>query len=114
MSSVIRRWVLFGIIQNQAGRLKDSYVGDVGTNKIRLGSKLDLLKKHICETCGKKFRKIEELMQHEQVIHGKDLLYQCKQCNVGFTGMEQMRDHAKKYHSYNKMKEKKSKNDDNN
>ena len=53
-------------------------------------------------------------MQHEQVTHGKDLLYECKQCNVGFTGMEQMRDHAKKYHSYNKMKEKKSKNDDNN
>ena len=72
MSSVIRRWVLFGTIQNPDGRLKDSYVGDVGTNKIRLGSKLELLKKQICETCGKKFRKIEELMQHEQVIHGKD------------------------------------------
>jgi predicted RNA-binding protein with PUA domain len=44
-------------------------------------------------------------MQHTQVTHGKDLLYQCKQCNVSFTGMEQMRDHAKKFHSYNKTKE---------
>lgn len=43
-------------------------------------------------------------MQHEQVTHGKDLLYHCKECNVSFSGMEQMRDHIKKYHSYNKEK----------
>ena len=94
--------------------MKDSCVEGVGTNIISLGIKLELFKKHICEACEKKFRKIEELMQHKQVIHGKSLLYECKQCNVGFTGMEQMRDHAKKYHSYNKIKDKKIRSDDNN
>jgi len=44
-------------------------------------------------------------MQHEQVTHGKDLLYHCDKCDVGFSGMEQMRDHIKKYHSYNKEKD---------
>ena len=53
-------------------------------------------------------------MQHEQVMHGKDMLYDCKKCNVGFIGMEQMRDHVKKFHSYNKMKEKKINYNDNN
>ena len=64
---------------------------------------MDIFKKNICETCGKKFRKIEELMQHKQVIHGKDLLYYCKKCNMSFEGMEQMRDHTKKSHSYNNI-----------
>jgi hypothetical protein len=66
-----------------------------------------MFKKYECETCRKKFRKIEEKMQHEQVIHGKDLPYECKRCCLSFTGMEQMRDHAKKCHSYNKIKEEK-------
>jgi transcriptional regulator NrdR family protein len=65
---------------------------------------MDLLKKHVCESCNRKFTRIEELMQHKQVTHGKDLLYECKRCGVAFTGMEQIRDHAKKFHSYNKMK----------
>lgn len=39
-------------------------------------------------------------MQHEQVIHGNGRQYYCKKCNLGFFGMEQMRDHIKKYHSY--------------
>jgi hypothetical protein len=43
-------------------------------------------------------------MQHTQVIHGKDLLYYCKQCDVSFNGMEQMRDHAKKFHTYYRKK----------
>lgn len=43
-------------------------------------------------------------MQHEQVAH-EQKLYLCNECNLGFEGMEQMRDHAKKFHSYNKMKE---------
>jgi hypothetical protein len=30
----------------------------------------------------------------------------CKECNIGFEGMEQMRDHARKFHSYNRMKKK--------
>jgi hypothetical protein len=45
------------------------------------------------------------LMQHTQVVHGKDLLYYCKQCDVSFNGMEQMRDHAKKFHTYRKKLE---------
>jgi hypothetical protein len=44
-------------------------------------------------------------MQHTQVVHGKDLLYYCKQCDVRFNGMEQMRDHAKKFHTYRKKLE---------
>ena len=61
---------------------------------------LDFLRTQKCLKCGRKFRKVEELMQHEQVVHGKDLLYECKKCGVGFSGMEQMRDHIKKFHSY--------------
>ncbi|HKZ62635.1 MAG TPA: hypothetical protein VJZ68_09535 [Nitrososphaera sp.] len=64
-----------------------------------------MLKKHECETCGSKFRKVEELMQHRQVAH-EQKLYMCIECKMGFEGMEQMRDHAKKFHSYNRIKEK--------
>ena len=64
---------------------------------------MGIFNKNICETCAKKFRKIEELMQHKQVIHGKDLLYYCKKCDMSFEGMEQMRDHTKKFHSYNNI-----------
>ncbi len=71
---------------------------------------MDLLKKHKCETCGRKFRKIEEFMQHQQVAH-EQRLYICRECNIGFEGMEQMRDHAKKFHSYNKMKAEKEEKD---
>lgn len=63
-----------------------------------------MFKKHECKTCGRRFRKIEELMQHQQIAH-EDRLYRCNECNAAFGGMEQMRDHAKKFHSYNKMKE---------
>ena len=42
---------------------------------------MHLFKKFKCEKCDKKFRQQEELMQHEQVAHGKDLLYDCKECN---------------------------------
>ena len=66
---------------------------------------MGLFKKHICERCGRKFRKMEEIMQHTELIHGKDLLYDCKKCNLSFEGMEQMRDHIKKFHSYNKIVE---------
>jgi uncharacterized C2H2 Zn-finger protein len=76
---------------------------------------IGLFKKHICERCGTKFRKMEKMMQHIELIHGKGLLYDCKMCNVSFEGMEQMRDHIKKFHSYNKIVEqrnnKKSNND---
>jgi DNA-directed RNA polymerase subunit RPC12/RpoP len=63
---------------------------------------MDIFKKHVCDRCGTKFWRVEALMQHLQVIHGKGLLYECKPCNAKFDGMEQMRDHLKKFHSYNK------------
>jgi hypothetical protein len=44
-------------------------------------------------------------MQHTQIVHGNHILYHCRQCNVSFEGMEQMRDHAKRFHSYNKIRE---------
>jgi hypothetical protein len=72
-----------------------------------------LFKKNICENCGRKFRKMEEMMQHRQLVHGKDLLYDCNNCNVSFEGMEQMRDHIKKFHSYNKIVEQRNIKDDN-
>jgi hypothetical protein len=61
-----------------------------------------LFAKHGCEKCGRKFRKIEELMQHQQIAH-ECKQYVCEKCGTGFDGMEQMRDHAKKFHSYHKM-----------
>jgi KRAB domain-containing zinc finger protein len=61
------------------------------------------LRRNKCNKCGKRFHKIEELMQHTQVLHGKDIFYQCRKCNVSFQGMEQMRDHARKFHTYNKI-----------
>ena len=60
-----------------------------------------LFKKHKCDKCGTKYRKIEELMQHQQIAHEASL-YVCNQCQASFEGMEQMRDHAKKFHSYRK------------
>jgi hypothetical protein len=38
-------------------------------------------------------------------VHGKDIFYRCRKCNVSFQGMEQMRDHARNFHSYNKIKQ---------
>jgi DNA-directed RNA polymerase subunit RPC12/RpoP len=58
------------------------------------------LKKFRCEKCQKKFRQQEELMQHEQVVHGKDIPYECKECKQSFTSMEQMRTHLQRHHSY--------------
>lgn len=65
-----------------------------------------VFKRYECKICKKKFRKIEESMQHQQVIHGTGRSYTCKKCNLSFDGMEQMRDHIKKTHSYNVMKKK--------
>jgi len=83
--------------------LKAIYAGTAGTARTTIGD--DMFKKHECDTCGSKFNKVEELMQHQQVSH-EQRLYICNECNMGFEGMEQMRDHAKKFHSYNKRKEK--------
>lgn len=59
-----------------------------------------IFRRYRCDICKKRFRRIEFAMQHEQVIHGNGRQYYCKKCNLGFFGMEQMRDHIKKYHSY--------------
>ena len=61
---------------------------------------MEFFRRYLCETCARRFWKIEQLMQHEQVVHGANLQYECRQCNVTFAGMEQMREHAKKFHSY--------------
>ena len=47
-------------------------------------SNMGLFKKNVCEHCNKKFSKKEELMQHLQVIHFKDLPYDCKECKKIF------------------------------
>jgi DNA-directed RNA polymerase subunit RPC12/RpoP len=60
-------------------------------------------KNYSCPVCEKKFQKVEQLMQHQQLAH-ENKLYECRQCKASFEGMEQMRDHAKKFHSYTKKK----------
>ena len=65
---------------------------------------LNLWKKFDCPLCNKRFRKIEDSMQHEQVIHGTGKIYTCNSCNLKFFGMQQMRDHIKKKHQYTKNK----------
>jgi len=65
---------------------------------------MNIFKKHLCEDCGTKFRKIEQMMQHIQAVHGKGIIYECKSCNMKFEGMAHMREHVMKFHSYNKMK----------
>lgn len=59
-------------------------------------------KKFHCDICNKKFKQIEELMQHHQVLHNKDLPYDCKKCNQNFSNMEDMRTHLQREHSYKK------------
>lgn len=51
--------------------------------------------------CGKRYRRAHDLMQHYQVTH-EDKLYECKQCDLKFNGMEQMRQHIMRSHPYKK------------
>ena len=55
-----------------------------------------------CEKCDLKFKSQEELMQHLQITHYKDLPYDCKKCGENFSHMEDMRTHLQKHHSYKK------------
>jgi len=59
-------------------------------------------KKIKCDVCDKKFSEEIELMNHKQIIHGKDLQYDCKECNKYFSNMEDMRTHLQREHSYKK------------
>jgi hydrogenase maturation factor HypF (carbamoyltransferase family) len=63
--------------------------------------KFSLLKKTSCTFCGEKFSTLESLMSHFQTMHDNHI-YECKKCNMDFEGMEMMRDHIRKYHSYKK------------
>jgi KRAB domain-containing zinc finger protein len=63
---------------------------------------MDFFKKNTFELCGKKFSIKENLMQHLQIIHYKDLPYDCKECNENFSNMEDMRTHLQRCHSYKK------------
>jgi len=41
-------------------------------------------RKFECENCHQRFSQQEELMQHQEVVHNKDLPYDCKKCNEFF------------------------------
>ena len=71
-------------------------------NKRQSQDELMFFKKNVCDICKAKFSKIEELMQHQQVTHYKDLPYDCKECNESFSNMEDMRTHLQREHSYKK------------
>jgi len=40
-------------------------------------------------------------MRHFQIAHDNKI-YECKKCNMKFEGMEVMRDHIRRNHSYKK------------
>jgi KRAB domain-containing zinc finger protein len=61
-----------------------------------------LFKKFTCDVCSSKFSRQEELMNHKQIVHGKDLQYDCKECKKYFSNMEDMRTHLQREHSYKK------------
>ncbi len=63
---------------------------------------MGFFKKIRCDICDKKFSKEVEMMNHKEIIHGKDLEYDCKECNKYFSNMEDMRTHLQKEHSYKK------------
>lgn len=63
---------------------------------------MNLFKNKACQTCGSRFRTDEELMQHGQTVHGKDIPYDCKECNQSFSNMQDMRTHLQRFHSYKK------------
>jgi len=64
--------------------------------------KVNFLKKFQCDNCHKKFSKQEEIMNHKQIVHGKDSQYDCKECEKEFSNMEDMRTHLQRKHSYKK------------
>lgn len=61
-----------------------------------------LFKKETCAECGKSFKTVEEIMQHAQITHGKDIPYNCAKCQKSFSNMQDMRTHLQQFHSYKK------------
>lgn len=66
------------------------------------GDRLRFFKKVKCDICNGRFSKEEELMNHKQIVHGKDLQYDCTECGRCFSNMEDMRNHLQREHSYRK------------
>ncbi|MDE1830244.1 MAG: hypothetical protein KGI25_07975 [Thaumarchaeota archaeon] len=56
-------------------------------------------KKYKCQKCDRKFGQEEELMHHEMIAHSS-ALYDCKDCNLYFSSMEEMRTHLQREHQY--------------
>ena len=56
----------------------------LGRKESRVWIKVGFFKKIKCEVCDKKFSKEEERMNHKQIVHGKDLKYDCKECSKYF------------------------------
>ena len=71
-------------------------------NKRQKIVEMRLFKKISCEKCDLQFKSQEELMQHLQITHYKDLPYDCKECGENFSNMEDMRTHLQRKHSYKK------------
>ena len=57
-------------------------------------------KKAECDECGRRFASDVDLMNHKQIFHGKDLMYDCRRCGAQFASMEAMRAHLQRVHSY--------------
>jgi|TARA_B100001758_G_scaffold22400_1_gene15693 KRAB domain-containing zinc finger protein len=71
-------------------------------NKRQKIVEMRFFKKIPCEKCDLQFKTQEELMQHLQITHYKDLPYDCKECGENFSNMEDMRTHLQRKHSYKK------------
>ncbi|MCA9826974.1 MAG: hypothetical protein KC444_01045 [Nitrosopumilus sp.] len=63
---------------------------------------MGFFKKIKCEICEKRFSRQEEVMNHREIVHGKDLKYDCRECKKYFSNMEDMRAHIQREHAYRK------------
>ena len=62
----------------------------------------DLFTKHRCPTCGKKYRKVENLMHHRLVAHETSNSYECSNCGETFGDMDLLKAHIRRDHSFKK------------
>jgi len=74
----------------------------LGCKESRTRIKMGFFKKFTCDICNNKFSHQVELMNHKQIVHGKDSQYDCKECKKYFSNMEDMRTHLQREHSYKK------------